>query len=142
MSDLAIAAVLAAAVLVASMASVEVGLSVALIDRLKKAFPNQVKGVKDSSGSWENTEALLKHHGDLHILIGEERLLEVVTANRELTAQEIVAAVSKEVADPLGTEFGVIADEASYGRDVAETGHPMRVSELLATLGTPAFIAA
>ena len=52
-----------------------VGLSVALIDRLKKAFPNQVKGVKDSSGSWENTEALLKHHGDLHILIGDERLL-------------------------------------------------------------------
>jgi 4-hydroxy-tetrahydrodipicolinate synthase len=52
-----------------------VGLSVALIDRLKTAFPNQVKGVKDSSGSWENTEALLEHHGDLHILIGDERLL-------------------------------------------------------------------
>jgi 4-hydroxy-tetrahydrodipicolinate synthase len=52
-----------------------VGLSVALIDRLKKAFPNQVRGVKDSSGSWENTEALLAHHGDLHVLIGDERLL-------------------------------------------------------------------
>ena len=52
-----------------------VGLSVALIDRLKKAFPGQVKGVKDSSGDWENTQALLKHHGDLHILIGDERLL-------------------------------------------------------------------
>ncbi|MGV8987462.1 MAG: type II secretion system F family protein [Cypionkella sp.] len=32
-----------------------------------------------------------------------------------------IANVAKEVADPLGTEFGVIADEASYGRDVAET---------------------
>lgn len=52
-----------------------VGLSVALIDRLKKAFPHQVKGVKDSSGDWENTRALLEHHGDLHILIGDERLL-------------------------------------------------------------------
>jgi 4-hydroxy-tetrahydrodipicolinate synthase len=52
-----------------------VGLSVELIGRLKKAFPGQVKGVKDSSGSWENTEALLRHHGDLHILIGDERLL-------------------------------------------------------------------
>jgi 4-hydroxy-tetrahydrodipicolinate synthase len=52
-----------------------VGLSVALIDRLKKAFPHQVTGVKDSSGNWENTQALLKHHGDLHILIGDERLL-------------------------------------------------------------------
>ncbi len=52
-----------------------VGLSVELIDRLKKAFPDQVKGVKDSSGSWANTAALLEHHGDLHILIGDERLL-------------------------------------------------------------------
>ncbi|TKA96570.1 pilus assembly protein TadB [Cereibacter changlensis] len=31
-----------------------------------------------------------------------------------------IAIVAKEVADPLGTEFGVIADEAAYGRDVAE----------------------
>jgi tight adherence protein B len=29
--------------------------------------------------------------------------------------------VSKEVPDPLGTEFGLIADEAAYGRDVAES---------------------
>lgn len=28
--------------------------------------------------------------------------------------------VAKEVADPLGTEFGMIADEAAYGRDVSE----------------------
>ncbi len=32
-----------------------------------------------------------------------------------------IGAVSREVADPLGTEFGVIADEAAYGRDVAES---------------------
>ncbi len=32
-----------------------------------------------------------------------------------------IANVAKEVADPLGTEFGMIADEASYGRDVAES---------------------
>ncbi|MGL6211753.1 MAG: type II secretion system F family protein [Paracoccaceae bacterium] len=31
-----------------------------------------------------------------------------------------ISIVSKEVADPLGTEFGVIADEAAYGRDVTE----------------------
>jgi len=29
--------------------------------------------------------------------------------------------VAKEVADPLGTEFGMISDEAAYGRDVAES---------------------
>ena len=32
-----------------------------------------------------------------------------------------VSIVAKEVADPLGTEFGVIADEAAYGRDVSES---------------------
>jgi tight adherence protein B len=32
-----------------------------------------------------------------------------------------VAIVSKEVADPLGTEFGLIADESTYGRDIAES---------------------
>jgi tight adherence protein B len=32
-----------------------------------------------------------------------------------------IANVAKEIADPLGTEFGMIADEASYGRDVAES---------------------
>jgi 4-hydroxy-tetrahydrodipicolinate synthase len=52
-----------------------VGLSVELIDRLKKAFPEQVAGVKDSSGDWANSQALLKHHSELHILIGDERLL-------------------------------------------------------------------
>ena len=32
-----------------------------------------------------------------------------------------IAAVSREIPDPLGTEFGIIADEASYGRDVADS---------------------
>jgi tight adherence protein B len=31
-----------------------------------------------------------------------------------------VGIVSREVADPLGTEFGVISDEAAYGRDISE----------------------
>lgn len=52
-----------------------VGLSMDLIECLKKAFPHQVAGVKDSSGDWDNAQALLKRHGELHILIGDERLL-------------------------------------------------------------------
>jgi tight adherence protein B len=32
-----------------------------------------------------------------------------------------IGIVSKEIPDPLGTEFGVIADEAAYGRDVTES---------------------
>ncbi|WP_372603760.1 type II secretion system F family protein [Actibacterium sp.] len=32
-----------------------------------------------------------------------------------------VAIVAKEVADPLGSEFGMISDEAAYGRDISES---------------------
>jgi 4-hydroxy-tetrahydrodipicolinate synthase len=52
-----------------------VPLSVALIGRLRSAFPKIVTGVKDSSGDWSYTETLLKAHGDLIILIGDERHL-------------------------------------------------------------------
>ncbi|WP_095588265.1 type II secretion system F family protein [Actibacterium ureilyticum] len=32
-----------------------------------------------------------------------------------------ISIVAKEVADPLGSEFGVIADEAAYGRDISDS---------------------
>lgn len=50
-------------------------LSVDLVGRLREAFPKVVAGVKDSSGDWAYTERLLERHGDLAILIGDERSL-------------------------------------------------------------------
>jgi 4-hydroxy-tetrahydrodipicolinate synthase len=52
-----------------------VPLSVRLIERLKRAFPGVITGVKDSSGDWATAQAFLQEHGDLAILIGDERLL-------------------------------------------------------------------
>ncbi len=52
-----------------------VPLSISLVGRLRAAFPDIVVGVKDSSGDWPYTEELLKTHGDLVILIGDERHL-------------------------------------------------------------------
>lgn len=52
-----------------------VPLSLDLIDRLKRAYPGVVAGVKDSSGDWSYTKALLERHADLHVLVGDERLL-------------------------------------------------------------------
>ncbi|CDZ29621.1 dihydrodipicolinate synthase family protein [Neorhizobium galegae] len=52
-----------------------VPLSHALLGRLRQAFPGIVTGVKDSGGEWAFTEKLLKEHGDLIILIGDERHL-------------------------------------------------------------------
>ncbi len=40
-----------------------VGLPVALVRRLREAFPQQVVGIKDSSGDWENSKALMEIEG-------------------------------------------------------------------------------
>jgi 4-hydroxy-tetrahydrodipicolinate synthase len=52
-----------------------VDISVGLVERLKTAFPGIVTGIKDSSGDYATTEAFLKSHGELAILVGDERLL-------------------------------------------------------------------
>lgn len=52
-----------------------VPLSVELVGRLKAAFPGVVRGVKDSSGDPAVADAFLAAHGELAILIGDERLL-------------------------------------------------------------------
>ncbi len=53
-----------------------VTLSLPLVTRLAEAFPGVVTGVKDSSGDWAYTSALLDAHADrLAILVGDERHL-------------------------------------------------------------------
>jgi 4-hydroxy-tetrahydrodipicolinate synthase len=43
-----------------------------LVARLRSAFPQAIAGVKDSSGDWDQTTALLADHRDLAILVGHE----------------------------------------------------------------------
>jgi 4-hydroxy-tetrahydrodipicolinate synthase len=55
----------------------QVGISLALIERLLKAFPGVVAGVKDSSGDWSNTSAMLQTfqpHG-FDVFAGTETVL-------------------------------------------------------------------
>ena len=49
-----------------------VPMSVDLVARLAAAFPGIIAGVKDSSGEWENTAALLARVPQLAILVGHE----------------------------------------------------------------------
>ncbi|SEC86583.1 4-hydroxy-tetrahydrodipicolinate synthase [Rhizobiales bacterium GAS188] len=53
----------------------QVELSVDLVSRLRKSFPEVIIGVKDSSGDFDYTERLLARHRDISILIGDERCL-------------------------------------------------------------------
>ena len=53
-----------------------VGLSVSLVRKLRQDFPDQVVGIKDSSGDWENTKALLNIDGLIVYPSSETLLLE------------------------------------------------------------------
>lgn len=54
----------------------QVGISLDLIERLIKAYPNNVVGVKDSSGDWGNTESMLQRDwDDFRVFCGSESFL-------------------------------------------------------------------
>jgi 4-hydroxy-tetrahydrodipicolinate synthase len=54
----------------------QVGISLDLIDRLVKAYPETVVGVKDSSGNWDNTNAMLERRwDDFRVFAGAESFL-------------------------------------------------------------------
>lgn len=76
-----------------------VGLSIDLVQKLKSSFPETIVGIKDSSGVWENTEALLKIK-DLIVYPGAE--LPVIEAIK-LGAPGCISATanlnSKDIAD-------------------------------------------
>lgn len=84
-----------------------VPLTVSLIGRLRAAFPKVVVGVKDSSGDWPYTESLLKAHGDLVILVGDERHL---AKGVRLGGQGAISGMANFVPD----EVKLMAEE---GRD-------------------------
>ncbi len=52
-----------------------VGFSIPLIERLLKAFPDVVVGLKDSSGDWKNTQALLQTFPGFEVFPGSETYL-------------------------------------------------------------------
>lgn len=54
----------------------QVSISLDLIERLIKAYPNNVVGVKDSSGDWGNTESMLQRGwDDFRVFCGSESFL-------------------------------------------------------------------
>ena len=54
----------------------QVGISLDLIERLVKAYPDTVVGIKDSSGDWSNTNAMLERGwDDFRVFAGAETFL-------------------------------------------------------------------
>lgn len=57
----------------------QIPLSIELVMRLRKTFPDRVMAIKDSAGNWDNTRALLES-GEIPVLVGDERLLHKAAA--------------------------------------------------------------
>jgi 4-hydroxy-tetrahydrodipicolinate synthase len=53
----------------------QVGFSLTLIERLLKAYPQTVVGIKDSSGDWDNLQAILTNFPGFGTFTGSERFL-------------------------------------------------------------------
>jgi 4-hydroxy-tetrahydrodipicolinate synthase len=53
----------------------QVGFTLSLIGRIKKAYPETVVGLKDSSGDWATTKSILEAYPDLEIFPGSEAFL-------------------------------------------------------------------
>ena len=55
----------------------QVGISLKLIERLLKAYPGAIAGIKDSSGDWANTEAMLREFqpAGFDVFAGSEAIL-------------------------------------------------------------------
>lgn len=103
-----------------------VPLSVELVGRLRADFPEIVSGVKDSSGDFAYTKQLLTAHGDLAILIGDERSL---GEGVRLGAQGAISGLANVCPGDLSAMI-------SSGRDDARI--PLIVEEVLRYPVTPA----
>jgi 4-hydroxy-tetrahydrodipicolinate synthase len=53
----------------------QVPITLGLIERLVKAYPDTVVGMKDSSGDWSNTQAVLDAFPDFDMFVGSEKFL-------------------------------------------------------------------
>jgi 4-hydroxy-tetrahydrodipicolinate synthase len=53
----------------------QIPISLSLIERLLKAHPNTVAGIKDSSGDWTNTMTMLENFDNFDVFVGSERFL-------------------------------------------------------------------
>ena len=93
-----------------------VGLSIDLVRKLHAHFPNVVVGIKDSSGDWDNTKALLDIEG-LIVYPGSE--LPIIEAVRQGAPGCISATANLN-----GTDIAEVIDLCLAGKwDEAEVKH-------------------
>jgi len=98
-----------------------VGFALPLIERLLKDFPRIVVGIKDSSGDWKNTQALLESFPGFEVFPGSEmHLLDALRKGGagciSATANVNVAAISRVIHERKGADADALQDAISRMR--------------------------
>ena len=86
-----------------------VAISHALIERLLKAYPNTVVGIKDSAGDFANMQAMLKAFPGFSVLAGADPLMKPLL---EAGGHGCITATSNLIGQQLATVFANYANPA------------------------------
>lgn len=92
----------------------QVPLSVDLVKRLRRTYPERVVAIKDSSGRWDNTKALIET-GEIPVLVGDERLLHKAAA---MGAAGSICGMANLYPQRMRTLFDTQAEDADLSADV------------------------
>ena len=91
-----------------------VGIPLAVIQRLRKAYPEIVVGLKDSSGDFSNTKAILDNVPGFQVFVGSERYL---LANLRAGGAGCITATANVNAAAIAKAFHDRTEEAQAGID-------------------------
>ncbi len=96
----------------------QVGISLALIERLLKAYPTAIAGMKDSSGDWSNTKAVLDQFSreGFDVFVGSETFLLANMRNGGVGAISATANVNPAKISALYREWSSSGADAMQGR--------------------------
>ena len=96
----------------------QVGISLGLIERLLKAYPNAIAGMKDSSGDWNNTKAALDRFSKagFDVFVGSETFLLANMRNGGIGAISATANVNPAKIAALYREWSSSDADAMQGR--------------------------
>ncbi len=107
----------------------QVGFSAELIERLIKAYPKTVVGLKDSSGDWAHTKMLIERFPGFRVYSGSEltlaQNLAAGGAGAISAGVNVNARLIRKLADAAGTKEAVALEEKVSGLRKAMQAHPM-----------------
>jgi 4-hydroxy-tetrahydrodipicolinate synthase len=101
-----------------------VGIPLALVERLLKAYPDTVRGLKDSSGDWEVTQSYCEAFPGFGVFSGtESNLSKVIAAGGAgciSATVNVTAPIARLVADATGAEAAGLQEELTAARQAIQ----------------------